>query len=78
MQVLLPLLCTIQHPDHPDEGMAGMMMEAAAFALVSARHWLVPDHKRSLQPHAGVSMRQIREEKRREKMDSKKTARDQL
>ena len=43
MRLLLPILQTIQHPDHPDEGMAGIMMEAAAYALVSARPWLVPD-----------------------------------
>jgi hypothetical protein len=30
MRMLLPLLRTIQHPDHPEEGMAGIMIEAAA------------------------------------------------
>ena len=43
MRLLLPILQTIQHPDLPDEGMAGIMMEAAAYTLVSARPWLVPD-----------------------------------
>ena len=43
MRLLLPILQTIQHPDHPDKGMAGIMMEAATYALVSARPWLVPD-----------------------------------
>ena len=40
---LLPLLRTIQHPDHPEEGMAGTMMETAAYVIVSARPWVVPD-----------------------------------
>ena len=43
MRMLLPLLHTIQHPDHLDEGMAGIMIEAAVYALVSARPWLEPD-----------------------------------
>lgn len=43
MRQLLPLLRTIQHPDHPEEGMAGIMMETAAYAIVSARPWVVPD-----------------------------------
>ena len=42
MRLLLPILRTIQYLDHPDEGMTGIMMEAAAYALVSTRPWLVP------------------------------------
>ena len=42
MMMLLPLIRTIQYPDHPDKGMAGIMMETA-YALVSVRPWLVPD-----------------------------------
>ena len=43
MRMLLPLLRTIQHPDHLDECMAGIMMETVAYALVSARPWVEPD-----------------------------------
>ena len=43
MRFLLPILQRIHHPDHPDEGMEGIIMEAAAYALVSARPWPVPD-----------------------------------
>ena len=43
MRMLLPLLRTIQHPDHPKEVMAGIMMETAAYTIVSARPWVVPD-----------------------------------
>ena len=48
MRLLLPILQTIQHPDHPDEGMVGIMMEAATYALVSTRPWLVPDRVREV------------------------------
>ena len=34
----------IKNPDNPIEGMTGMMMKAAAYTLVSAGPWLVPDH----------------------------------
>ena len=44
-RMLLPLLCTIQHPDHPQEGMAGMMMETVEYALVSAQPWVEPDRE---------------------------------
>ena len=37
------MICKIKHPDHLIEGMAEMM-KAAAYVLVSARPWLVPDH----------------------------------
>ena len=35
--VLLPKLRKIKHPGHLIEGMAGIMMKSAAFALVSIR-----------------------------------------
>ena len=44
MKILLPLLRTIHNPDHPDEVMVRIMMEVAAYALVSTWPWLVPDH----------------------------------
>ena len=37
------MLRKIKHPDHPVEGMSGMMMRAAAYTLVYIRPWLVPD-----------------------------------
>ena len=43
MRMLLPLLRTIQYPDHPEEGMAGIMTETAVYALVSAWPWVEPD-----------------------------------
>ena len=43
MRMLLPLLRTIKHPDHPEESMAGIMMETAAYAIVSAQPWVEPD-----------------------------------
>ena len=61
MRLFPPVLQTIQHSDHPDEGMAGIMIEAAAYSLVSARPWLVLDRVGgSLRSRAGVSMRQTR------------------
>ena len=41
--MLLPLLHTIHHPDHLEEGMVGIMMETAAYAILSARLWVEPD-----------------------------------
>ena len=43
VRALLLMLHKIKHPDHPVEEMTGMMMEAAAYTLVSVRPWLVPD-----------------------------------
>ena len=43
IRILLPLLHKIKHPDHPVEGIAEMMMEVDAYALVSAMQWLVTD-----------------------------------
>ena len=43
VHALLLMLQKIKHLDHLGEGTAGMMMEAAAYALVSIRPWLVPD-----------------------------------
>jgi hypothetical protein len=33
IRVLLPILRKIKHPDHAVKGMAGMMIEASAYAL---------------------------------------------
>ena len=35
-------LKTLEHPDYPDQGYAGYMMTAPAFALLSARAWAEP------------------------------------
>ena len=41
--VLLPKLRTIKHPNHPTEGMTGMMMTPATFVLVSTMLWQLPE-----------------------------------
>ena len=43
---LLKKVHKIKHPDHPTEGMEGMMMIPAAFALVSTTVWAVPEEVR--------------------------------
>ena len=64
-EIASPNTTNVQHPYHPDEGMVGTMMEVAAYVLVPARPWLVPDRMGgSLQSRDGVSMRQIRGRKK--------------
>ena len=41
--VLLEKLRKIKHPDHPTEGMTGMMMIPVTFSLISTRILELPD-----------------------------------
>ena len=43
VRVIIPILRKIKHPDHPVEGMTGMMIEATAYALMYVRPLLVLD-----------------------------------
>ena len=42
------MIHTLKQLDHSVEGVTGMMLEAAAYELVSIRPWIVPDRMREV------------------------------